>query len=62
MKRCGKFHFGHRGLETSKTSKYVPKKLILAGNKRLLPMREEGAATGLEGSALGANLEGWGVS
>ena len=26
MKRCGKFHFGHRGLETSKTSKYVPKK------------------------------------
>ena len=36
MKRCGKFHFGHRGLETSKTSKYVPKKLILAGNKRSL--------------------------
>ena len=25
MKRCGKFHFGHRGLETPKTSKFVPK-------------------------------------
>ena len=23
--RCGKFHLGHRGLETPKTSKFVPK-------------------------------------
>ena len=22
---CGKFHFGHRGLETPQTSKFVPK-------------------------------------
>ena len=31
--RCGKFHFGHRGslrgLETPKTSRFVPKKWIL---------------------------------
>ena len=35
MKRCGKFHFGHRGLETSKTSKYVPKKIDFSWEQKV---------------------------
>ena len=41
---CGKFHFGHRDLETPKTSKFVPKKWILLGSKARRTWGHEGAA------------------
>ena len=47
--RCGKFRLGHRGLETSKTSRFVPKMQLrrpLAPEVRILPVSlQEGCAS-----------------
>ena len=47
--RRGKFHFGHRGLETPKTSKFVPKKDFSWG--------QEGAALGVKKAKARHNYE-----
>ena len=60
-RRCCKFHFGHRGLETPNTSKFVPH--FGAGRRHKGTRRKR--TWGQEGAALvffGTNLEVLGVS